>query len=130
MTGKPIKLLLDEHIWEGLAEALTQRGYDVVHIASTEQSGIIDDEQLLAFATAEGRAVLTYNVRHFVLLVRLWYETGREHGGVILSIQLQPGGELLRHVERLLTTLSADELRNTARWLQEFRGDSEGSIQQ
>ena len=30
MTGERIKLLLDEHIWEGLAEALTQRGYDVL----------------------------------------------------------------------------------------------------
>jgi len=26
MTGKPIKLLLDEHIWEGFTKALTQRG--------------------------------------------------------------------------------------------------------
>ena len=59
MTGKPIKLLLDEHVWEGLAETLTQRGYDVVHIANTEQHGI-DDEPLLALATAAGRAVLTY----------------------------------------------------------------------
>jgi len=122
MTGKPIKLLLDEHIWEGLTEALTQRGYDVVHIANTEQRGI-DDGLLLALATAEGRAVLTYNVRHFVPLVRLWYEAGREHAGVILSTQLPPG-ELLRQVERLLTTLSADELKNTARWLQEFGADS------
>jgi len=122
MTGKPIKLLLDEHIWEGLTEALTQRGYDVVHIANTEQRGI-DDELLLALATAEGRVVLTYNVRHFVPLVRLWYEAGREHAGVILSTQLPPG-ELLRQVERLLTTLSADELKNTARWLQEFGADS------
>ena len=122
MTGKPIKLLLDEHIWEGLAEALTQQGHDVVHIANTEHSGI-DDEPLLDFATAEGRAVLTYNVRHFVPLVRLWYEAGREHAGVILSIQLPPG-ELLRQVERLLATLSADELKNTVRWLQEFSSDS------
>ena len=122
MTDRPVKLLLDEHIWEGLAEALTQRGYDVVHIANTEHSGI-DDEPLPAFATAEGRAVLTYNVRHFVPLVRLWYEAGQEHAGVILSVQLPPG-ELLRQVERLLTTLSADELKNTARWLQEFSSDS------
>lgn len=42
----------------------------------------------LAFATAEDRAVLTYNVRHFVPLVRLWYEAGREYTGVILSNQL------------------------------------------
>jgi len=118
MTDRPIKLLLDEHIWEGLAEALRQRGYDVVHINHTARRGI-DDDALLAFAIAEGRAVLTYNARHFVPLVRLWYEAGREHAGVISSVQLPPG-QLLKLVERLLVTLSAAELENTIRWLQEF----------
>jgi hypothetical protein len=113
--------LLDEHIWEGLAEALTQRGYDVLSITNTEQRGI-DDEAVLAFAAAQGRAVLTYNSRHFVPLVRLWYEANWEHAEVILSIQLPPG-ELLKQVERLLAALSADELKNTVRWLQEFKAD-------
>lgn len=121
MNGRPIKLLLDEHIWEGLAEALTQRGYDVVHIIHTGQRSI-DDKPLLELAAAQGRALLTYNARHFVPLVRFWYEAGREHAGVILSIQLTPA-ELLKQVERLLTTLSADELKNTVRWLQEFKVD-------
>ena len=123
MIGEPIKLLLDEHIWSGLTEALAKQGYDALHILDTDQGGI-DDEPLLAFATAQGRAVLTYNVRHFAPLVRLWYEAGRDHAGVVFSIQLPPA-ELLRQVERLLATLSADELRNTARWLQEFKGDPE-----
>ena len=122
MRGAPIKLLLDEHIWQGLTAALTQRGYDVVHIGDTEQRGM-DDEPLLALATAQGRAVLTYNSRHFVPLVRLCYEASREHAGVILSIQLPPG-ELLRQMERLLATLSADELKNTVRWLQEFKSEA------
>ena len=122
MTGKPIKLLLDEHIWEGLADALAQRGYDVIHIANTDQRGL-DDEPLLTFAAAHGRVVLTYNVRHFVPLVVRWYQTHQEHAGVILSTQLSPG-ELLKRMEKLLTTLSADDLKNTVRWLQEFEGDS------
>ena len=119
MTSQPLKLLLDEHIWEGLAEALIQQGYDVVHLNHTTQRGI-DDEPLLAYATAEGRAVLTYNSRDFVPLVRLWYEAGQEHAGVILSVQL-PRGELLHQTEKLLDTLTADELKNTIRWLQEFK---------
>ncbi len=121
MTREPIKLLLDEHIWLGLTEALTKRGYDVIHIINTEQRGL-EDEPILAFATAQGRAVLTYNMRHFAPLVRLWYEAGRDHAGVIFSIQLPPP-ELLRQAERLLATLSADELKNTSRWLQEFKGE-------
>jgi hypothetical protein len=122
MTGKPIKLLLDEHIWGGLADALSRQGYDVIHIANADQHSL-DDEPLFAFAVAQGRAVLTYNVRHFVPLVARWYAMGWEHRGLILSVQLQPG-ELLRQVERLLGDLSADDLRNTVRWLQEFKADS------
>ncbi len=44
MMDKPIKLLLDEHVWEGLAEALTQRGYDVVHTVSLHISKGVDNE--------------------------------------------------------------------------------------
>jgi len=122
MTRPPIRLLLDEHVWEGLTEALIQQGYDVVHVTHTEQCGM-DDDVLLAWAADQGRAVLTYNVRHFVPLVAQWYATHREHAGVILSLQL-PSGELLKQVKRLLAALSADELKNTVRWLQEFRSDS------
>ena len=121
MTGTPIKLLLDEHIWEGLTEALTKRGYDVIHVVNTDQRGV-DDEPLLGFAAGQERAVLTYNVKHFAPLVRLWYEAGRDHAGVIFSIQLPPP-DLLRQAERLLAKLSAEELKNTARWLQEFKGN-------
>jgi len=46
MRGESIKLLLDEHIWVGLREALAQRGYDVIHLNDTGQRGI-DDEPLL-----------------------------------------------------------------------------------
>jgi len=93
-----------------------------VHIGHTELRSI-DDEPLLVCATAEGRAVLTYNARHFVPLVRLWYEAKREDAGVILSVQLPPG-ELLRQVEKLLATLSANALKNTVRWLQECKSDA------
>lgn len=121
MNGRPIKLLLDEHIWEGLVEALTKRGYDAVHIIHTGQRSI-DDEPLLELAAVQGHALPTYNARHFVPLVRLWYEMGREHAGVIFSIQLPPT-ELLTQAERFLVALSADDLKNTVRWLQEFKVD-------
>lgn len=119
MIVKPVKLLLDEHIWEGLAEALRERGHDVIHINHTEHRGV-DDEPLIALAASEGRAILTNNHRDFVPLARYWYEAEKDHAGIILSVQL-PRGELLRQAHQLLTTLSANELRNTVRWLQEFK---------
>ena len=121
MTRTPVKLLLDEHIWTGLTDALEKQGYDALHILDTDQSGL-DDEPLLAFAAAQERAVLTYNVKHFAPLVSLWYEAGKEHAGIIFSVQLPPS-ELLRQTLKLLEALSADELKNTVRWLQEFKGE-------
>jgi hypothetical protein len=79
-----------------------------------------DDYLLLALAAGEGRALLTNNHRDFVRIARSWSQSGREHAGIILSTQL-PRGELLRQVETLLERLTVDELRNTVRWLQEFR---------
>ena len=117
--GERVKLLLDEHIWEGLVLALTSQGYDIVHINHTDQRGI-DDEPLLTFAASQSRAVLTNNYKDFSPLIRDWFLAEREHAGIILSIQL-PRGELLRQTEKMLAQLSAEELRNTVRWLQEFR---------
>ena len=119
MTLPAPRLLLDEHIWEGLAAALSDRGYDVVHLNHTEHRGL-DDEPLLVYATEQSRAVLTNNHRDFVPLARAWFEAGRIHAGIVLSIQLRPG-ELLRQTTNLLQSLTGNELANTVRWLQEFR---------
>lgn len=113
-----IKLLLDEHIWEGLAEALRQRGYDVVHINHTPYRGTAD-EALLTLAASQGRAVLTFDRGDFTKIVGQRFLDGRSHAGVILSKDL-PRGELLRRTERLLKTLSAEELADTIRYLSEF----------
>lgn len=119
MKAKAIKLLLDEHIWEGLATRLRKHDFDVVHINQLGQQGL-DDPDVFALAVEQGRAVLTFNHRDFVPIVREWYEAGREHAGLILSVQL-PRGELLKQTRMLLSSLSASEMKNTVRWLQEFR---------
>jgi hypothetical protein len=47
-------------------------------------------------------------------------EEGKEHWGIILSNR-EPIGELLRRILRLLNSVSADELKNQVRWLNEFK---------
>ena len=44
----------------------------------------------------------------------------KEHAGIILSDQI-PIGELLGRLERLLQRVSADEMRNSLRYLQAFK---------
>jgi hypothetical protein len=92
MTGRPVKLLFDEHVWEGLTQALAQRGYDVVHVANTLQRGM-DDESLLDYAASRGRVVLTYNIRHFVPLIAEWYEA---HRALVARIQVNFSAAICR----------------------------------
>ncbi len=113
-----IRLLLDEQIWLGLAQALRASEYDVVHVNELRLRGT-DDEPLLEVAAEAGRALLTNNVRDFAPVVELWYNARREHAGVVFTISL-PRGELLKQTTKFLQRVSAEELRNTCRWLREF----------
>ncbi|MEK7276482.1 MAG: DUF5615 family PIN-like protein [Chloroflexota bacterium] len=119
MTGTPLKLFLDEHIWRGLTEALRKRGYDAIAVEDVGKKGE-DDEPLLVFATTQGRAILTYNISDFSPLAKVWYEAGRDHAGIILSKNLEKG-ELLRRVTKLLETVTAEEMKNAVRYLQDFK---------
>lgn len=77
-----------------------------------------DDEQL-AFACAEQRAILTFNIRDFVALHDAYRTAGKEHWGIIMSTR-EPMGILLRRLLRLLNSVSADDLKNQIRWLNDY----------
>jgi hypothetical protein len=60
---------------------LRRLGHEAQTIVETGQSGqAVPDEQVLAFAIAEGRAVLTLNRKHFVRL----HGTHPEHAGIVV----------------------------------------------
>jgi len=119
-----IRLLIDEDVSKGprLAAALRRRGFDAMAVQEVGRMGLFDDE-LLDYAAAEGRAFLTFNIKDFVRYAREWYEAGKEHPGIIVSAHLtgRQFGELLRCTLNLLNILTAKEVRNTVRFLQEFR---------
>jgi len=115
----PIKLYLDEHIWSRLPQALAQQGHDAVHACALGH-GAWDDDDHLAYAAAQGRAVLTFNIADFEVLAADWFFAGKEHAGIILSDQVSIS-ELLQRVVRLLQCVSADEMRNSLRYLQAFK---------
>ena len=54
-----IRLFLDEDVWPGLAVALREYGFDVVHAYEMERGGIPDADQL-AYAAQERRTILTH----------------------------------------------------------------------
>ncbi len=113
------RLLLDEHIWEGLASLLRSEGFDVIHVYEIGRGGLGDQDQL-EYAAAQGRALLTFNARHFEPLAVEWFFAGRPHAGIIISDELPPG-ELRRRVENLLKMRSAEELQSVVVWLQMFK---------
>ena len=110
-----IALLLDEDVRVILGEILRQRGYDAIHVLEADRTGKTDPDQL-AYAANQRRAILTHNIRDFILLNKQYHEEGKEHFGILLSDQL-PLRELLRRTLRFLSRHSADDVKNNALWL-------------
>lgn len=84
MAEPSVPLFIDECVHFKLAEALRSVGWDAVHVAEVERKRESDESQL-AFATSEGRAVITYNSRDYSPMHYRWQSMGRGHAGLILS---------------------------------------------
>ena len=72
-------LYADENFPSPVVEHLRQLGHDVLTAQEAGQQGA-NDLQVLTFATAAGRAVLTLNRRHFIRL----HSQIRSPGGIIV----------------------------------------------
>ena len=110
-----LKVLIDEDVWTGLAEALRQAGYDAVSVSELERRGLSDEEQLI-FAAVEERTIITHNIQDFASLAELYFERNLPHAGIIVARQFEKG-ELLRRVCHLFEALTADDLANTLRFV-------------
>ncbi len=120
--GLFLRLYFDRHIMTRLADDLRNRGHDVLR---TEEAGLdtATDEQQLAFAAGEGRAILTFNIRDFAPLHNEWMAAGRSHAGIIVSRQLgsRQYGLLLLRVLQLLNHDTADEMTGSIVHLEQFK---------
>lgn len=78
-----MKLYLDENLSARLAQMLRARGYDAVsaHDVGNTQ---LDDRAQLAYATSEGRAIVTCDVADFIELAAEAIRANTEHAGIIL----------------------------------------------
>lgn len=113
-----IRLYLDEDIHAELANALRKRGYDVLHAQEKMKKGLTDEEQL-SLAVNEGRCLLTFNVKDFVLLHNKWIKDGKNHHGILVSKQLS-FNETLRRVLNFINTRNAKSLKNKLEFLPEI----------
>lgn len=79
----PACLLLDEMLGPKIAVQLRERGHDVYAVTERPHLVSLPDDQVLALAAAEGRAVVTANIGDFATLDARWAASGREHGGIV-----------------------------------------------
>lgn len=83
-----MKLYVDADITPKLARILRARGYDVLAAQDANHADAPDDEQM-AYAVTQGRALLTCNAGDFTAIYEDYWYSGREHFGVIVSEQLE-----------------------------------------
>jgi|CXWK01.1.fsa_nt_gi predicted nuclease of predicted toxin-antitoxin system len=117
-NGIFVRLYIDADISYKLAQALRGRGFDAMAAHEVGMAEASDDEQM-AYAAAEGRAILTCNAQDFTPIFRDYWRNQRSHNGVIVSEQLGLG-EMLRRVIKFLNSVAADEMINNWKNLAEF----------
>src|SRR5918911_1289920 len=101
-----MKILLEAHIsGRMVGKALTEGGRDVRAIDSEPELEGLSDPEVLGLAAAEGRILVTANIRDFEPLLREWAGEARPHAGVILvpsSVRNEAFGVLITGVGETL----------------------------
>jgi hypothetical protein len=115
----PPKLHLNENLSTRLAIQLRRYDFDVT---CSQEARLVaaDDDQQMEFAASNQRAIVTFNFDDFVALHEQYRAQGKEHWGIILSTK-ESIGTLAHRLLRLWNSVSATELKNEIRWLNEFK---------
>ena len=87
-----MKLYLDEDISPKVAVILRKKGMDAL---SAHETGMLEasDEEQLAFAAADERAMVTRNRDDFITLTVQFFESLKPHNGLIIVPHTIPGSE-------------------------------------
>ena len=106
-------LLLDEMFSDDIARQLRAKGYDVISVVADPALVGLPDDQVLAHAATEGRALVTASIKDFVPLDGRYRAAGRAHAGLILvSAKAFPQN---RGFPPAITTALATLLSDTAK---------------
>lgn len=114
-----MKLLLDEMLPPNLADALRERGVDAVAVSGDPHLTGRADADILAAAAADGRAVVTLDIRHFRMLAGARSAAGSGHAGLVLvsAVDAPPTfGWLLAELASLVRS-TPDGLDDREVWL-------------
>jgi hypothetical protein len=117
--SKKVHLHLDaDTSSKALYNALLERGHDVTRTPTEWMLFDASDEQQLLGATAQGRAIFTYNIRDFIVLGKRY----PQHAGIVLARQQSLSlNELITALDRVLRETNANEWVGQTRWLNDWR---------
>lgn len=82
-AATPVRLLLDEMLSDEIAAGLRERGHDVLAVVADAELVGRPDPDILAFATAARRVVVTRNIKDFVVLDARLRADDRAHAGIV-----------------------------------------------
>lgn len=100
-----MRLLLDAHVsGPRIGGPLRDRGHDVRALDQEAELEGLDDEDVLALASEDGRIFVTHNVADFPEILRELAAGDRSHAGVILvyGIDHDEFGLIVRGIQRWL----------------------------
>ncbi|MHB8646391.1 MAG: DUF5615 family PIN-like protein [Thermomicrobiales bacterium] len=118
MSGLGISIFTDEMVSSRLAMALRQRGYDIASCHEVGRANLrIADQDQLAYATEQGRAILTQNATHFYTLDSAWKAIGRTHAGILVYSPNLRFADLLLRLPRCLDSTAPEAQYDTLLWL-------------
>lgn len=119
-----MRLLLDEHISNRIADELRNAGYDVIAVVERPDLRGRPDETLIEVALTESRAFVTFDIADHVGIYSSSVRLATPHPGLVLlaTSKLQPSGTGIGALVRALAALldanpTDDALANRAVWL-------------
>jgi hypothetical protein len=116
-----MRILLDAHICgRTVGKALIERGHDVLALDSEVELEGLSDPEVLELGAAEGRVLVTANIRDFEPLLREWADESRPHAGVILvppSVRNEAFGVLISGVQKTLADATWEVWTDRVAWL-------------
>lgn len=105
-----VELYLDEDVSVLVAKLLQARGFVTLTTLEAGNLGATDEQQL-EYATSRQMTLLTHNRKDFEQLSQQWYETGRDHHGIIIAVKRAPH-EIVAKLVPILNQRTWDEMRN------------------
>ncbi len=109
------ELYLDEDVDVLIAELVQAKSFVAVTTREAKRLGNEDEDQL-AYATANGLVMFTHNRKDYEKLGTDYIESNRFSAGIIIAPHRSPY-ELARRLVNLLNNVAADEFHNNIRYI-------------